>query len=293
MYKIINVRLDLLQEVCITWSVLETIKTQWSAKVALVIFIFFTTWWIVLQFMNLPHESDYNQFWGGVYGLVALWGGIWGIIIARKWGGFHSVMGKSILFFALGLLSQEVGQVAYTYYISFLHQPIPYPSVGDYFFWATVPLYIMAVIFLAQAAGVHISLRSVKGKLQAVLIPAIILLLCYAIFLQGYKFDWSIPQKILIDLGVPIGEGIYISLALLTYTLTRGVLGGVMKSKVLFILFALLAEFIADWVFLYQASRETWYTGGINDYMYFVAYFLMAIGLIQFDLIHKKLKTEK
>ena len=271
---------------------LETIKKQWSAKTAVVFFILLTAWWIILQFMNLPHESEYNQLWAAVYGLVALWGGIWGVIISQKWGGLQSVMGKSILFFALGLLSQEIGQVLYSYYIYFLHQPIPYPSVGDYFFWATVPLYIIAVIYLARASGVHISLRSVTGKLQAVLIPAGILLLCYAIFLQGYEFDWADPIKILIDLGVPIGEAVYISIALLTYMLTRGLLGGIMKNKVLFILIALLGEFIADWVFLYQASREIWYAGGINDYMYFVAYSLMVLGLLQLNAVLAKIRNK-
>lgn len=258
----------------------ETIKNELSAKIAVVFFILLTIWWIVLQFMHLPKESNYNQLWAAVYGLVALWGGIWGVLISRRWGGLHSVMGKGIFFLALGLLSQEVGQIAYSYYIYFLNQPLPYPSVGDYFFWATVPLYIIAVIFLAKASSVHISLRSVTSKVQAVFIPIGMLLLSYFLFLQGYQFDWSIPQKILIDFGAPFGEAIYISIALLTYTLTRGMLGGIMKSKVLLILSALLAEFIADWTFLYQASRETWYAGGINDYMYLCAYFLMTLALI-------------
>lgn len=260
-------------------------RSSTLSLIAVTLFIFFTAWWIVLQFMHLPQGSDYYQLWGGTYGLVALLGGIWGVITARKWGGFHSVMGKSIFFFSLGLLSQEVGQIAYTYYISFLHQPLPYPSVGDFFFYTTVPLYIMAVIFLAQPS-VDISLRSIKGKLQTVIIPTGVLLLCYIVFLNGYKFVWSNPVKILIDLGVPVGEGIYISIALLTYVLARGVLGGIMKSKVLFILIALLAEFIADWVFLYQASRGTWYTGCINDYMYLVAYFIMTLALLSLRSLH-------
>lgn len=271
----------------------ETIKKQWTAKVAVFIFVFFTSWWVIDQFMNLPHDSNINQWFGGTYGVVALWGGVCGIFISRKWGGFQSIMGKSILFFALGLLDQEIGQIAYTYYISFLHQPIPYPSIGDFFFWSTLVFYALGVIYLSKASGVHISLRSGRGKIQAVVIPTIILLLCYIVFLQGYKFVWSDPVKIAIDLGVPIGEAIYISLAIITYTLTRGVLGGVMKSKVLFILIALLGEYAADWVFLYQASRNTWYTGGINDYMYFFAYFLMAFGILQFDTVLRKIRSKE
>lgn len=272
---------------------MDSIKKKWPARIAVVIFIIFTTWWIILQFMQLPHESGYNQLWGGLYGIVALWGGIWGVIISQKWGGFRSIIGNSIFFFALGLLFQEVGQIAYTYYISFLNQPIPYPSIGDLFFYSTIILYIIAVIYMAKVTGVHISWHSFHSKLQAVLIPAVILLLSYFFFLKGYEFDWSKPLVVFLDFVVPIGQAIYISLAILIYTLTRNVLGGVLKSSVLLIIIALVVQYIADWTFLYQASQEIWYTGGINDYMYFFAYFLMTIALLQFDSALQKMRGKK
>lgn len=267
----------------------ETIKKDQRAKLAVIFFVVYTLWFIYFHLPLVPAGSQYDWF-TVTYGIVAAWGGFWGLCMARKWGGFQSVIGKSINFFAIGLLFQEIGQLAYSYYIYYLHIELPYPSLGDYFFWGTIPFYIIAVIFLAQASGVHITLKSIAGKLQAVVIPAVILIICYGVFLQGYEFDWSDPVKILIDLGVPVGESVYISLAILTYTLTRGTLGGIMRSKVLFILIALLAEFIADWTFLYQASRGTWSVSGINDYMYFCAYFLMAIGLIQFGSVLKHLE---
>lgn len=269
---------------------IETIRKEWQAKVLVILFLFFSLWWITLQFPQLKTDLS-NALFGALYGIVALWGAIWSFNVAKKWGGMKSLLGKAIFMFALGLLAQEIGQIAYAYYIFILHQPLPYPSVGDYFFYSAIPIYIIAVINLAKASGIHISLRSFKSKVQALLIPAGILLLSYLFFLQKYEFDWSQPLKIFLDLGVPIGQAIYISLAILAFTLTRGVLGGLMKNKVLFILFALLTQYIADWTFLYQASLGTWYAGGINDYMYLCAYFLMAIGLIQFDSIYKKLNT--
>lgn len=268
---------------------IEAIRKDFRIQIAVVFFILYTLWFMFFQLPGVEDEFHYDWF-TVTYGAVAAWGGIWGLFIAKKWGGFKSVIGKSIIFFSLGLLFQEIGQLLYTYYIYFLNIELPFPSIGDYFFWGTIPLYIAGIIYLSQVAGVHISLRSLAGKLQAVLIPAIILLICYGVFLQEYVFDWSNPVKIAIDLLVPIGEGVYISLAILTYTLTRGVLGGMMKGTVLFILIALFAEFMADWVFLYQASRGTWSVSGINDYMYFVAYFLMAVGLLRFDQIFKILR---
>ncbi|OGG15735.1 hypothetical protein A3D77_01780 [Candidatus Gottesmanbacteria bacterium RIFCSPHIGHO2_02_FULL_39_11] len=270
---------------------LETIRKEWQTKTAVVFFLFFSLWWITLQFPQTKSDLS-NHLWGGLYGIVALWGGIWGIIIAQKWGGMKSLTGKTIFMFALGLFAQEIGQVSYNYYIFVLKQSVPYPSIGDFFFYITIPFYIAAIIYLAKASGVHVSLRSVRNKFQAVLIPLGMLLLSYFIFLQGYKFDWSNPIKVFIDFGAPFGQAIYISLAILTFTLTKGVLGGMMKSKVLFILFALLAQYVADWVFLYQASRETWVAGGINDYMYLTAYFIMALALLQLKTVYTKLQNK-
>lgn len=272
---------------------IETIKKEFGAKVLVVCMIGLTLWWLTLRFMNLPDDSEYNQIFAAVYGLIALWGGVWGFFVARKWGGFHSVIGKSILFFAIGLLSQEIGQIIYSSYIYFLQIAVPYPSIGDLFFYSTIPLYVIAIIYLARASGVRISLKSFSSKLQAIFIPLFILTLSYFVFLQAYEFDLANPLKVFLDFAVPLGQAIYISLAILNFTLTKSVLGGLMKSKVLFILIALLMQYIADWTFLFQASRGTWYAGGINDYMYLCAYFLMSISLLQLKTVYTKLSEEK
>jgi hypothetical protein len=270
----------------------ETVKKEVSAKVVVVFFAILAIWWVILRFSNLPNDSNQNQLWAAVYGLIGLWGGIWGVLISRRWGGVKSVMGRSILFFAIGLLFQEVGQLSYSFYIYYLDIEVPYPSVGDFFFYGTIPLYIIATIYLAKASGVKISLKSFINKLQAVIIPLAMLALSYFVFLQEYEFDWSEPVKTFLDFAVPFGQAIYISLAILTYTLTRGILGGLMKSKVLLILFALSVQYLADWTFLYQASVETWYAGGINDFMYMCAYFLMTLGLLQLKTVSSNLSAD-
>jgi hypothetical protein len=263
-----------------------------STKIVIGVYVIFSIWWVVLRFMNLPNDSDKNQLFAAVYGFIALFGGIIGINISRKWGGIHSFMGKSIMLFSLGLLFQEVGQLLYSYYIYFLHSPVPYPSIGDFFFYSTIPLYILGTLYLARTSGAHVSLRFLRSKLQVIVIPAIILLLSYVIFLNGYIFDWSKPIKVILDFMVPFGQAIYISLAILTYTLSKNVLGGLMKKRVLFILLGLVVQYIADWTFLYQASLNTWYAGGINDFMYLTAYFIMTFALLQMQTAYYKLNIK-
>jgi hypothetical protein len=113
----------------------------------------------------------------------------------------------------------------------------------------------------------------------------------YSLFLVQYEFDWSNPLKILLDFGYPLGQAIYISIGLLSYLLTRGVLGGVMKGKVLFILFALCIQFLADYTFLFQTIHNNWYVGGINDYIYFIAYFVMTLALLRLNTVLMKLRN--
>lgn len=268
----------------------ETIKSELSAKVAVGFFLVLTLWFIYFHLPGVDPGSHYDWF-TVTYGLIAAWGAILGFLAAKRWGWTKSVMGRSLLFFSVGLALQEFGQLAYTYYIYYLGVEVPYPSIGDIGFYGSIPCYILAVWLMAKASGIHISLKSFKNKIQAIAIPAAMLVMSYVFFLQGYEFDWSHPLTVILDIGVPFGQAIYISFAILAYTLTKGILGGIMKSKVLFILFALLVQYVSDWTFLYQASRGTWSVSGINDYMYFASYFLMAFGLIQFDTVYKKLKS--
>lgn len=269
---------------------IEVIQKGWQAKIAVLIFVVLTIWWVIG--MQSQDEPRYFGDFPSIYALMALWGGVWGIIIAKKWGGFGSVMGKALLMFSLGLFAQVFGQLAYAYLAFYQGIQVPYPSIGDIGYFGSVPLYIFGVIYLAKASGVRMGLASTSKKLQAIIIPIIMLAVGYYLFLQGYEFDWSDPIRVFLDFGYPLGQAIYVSLAILTYLLSKGVLGGLMKPKILFVLFALVVQFLCDYTFLYQSSKGTWQAGEINDYMYLVAYFLMTFALIQFELVYKKLGQE-
>lgn len=270
-------------------GMLETIKQSWQAKVAVALFLFFFFWWVSFQ---LPaYRNDFSiQIFGSTYAVMAAWGAIWGILIAKPWGFFKSIMGRALLMFALGLLAQVFGQIAYSYYIYVLGVEIPYPSWGDLGYFGSIPFYIYGVVLLAHASGVKVSLQSLVSKVQALLIPAAMLGFSYYVFLQGYEFDWQQPLTIFLDFGYPLGQAVYISFGILTYLLTRGILGGIMKPRILFLLFALLLQYLADWTFLYQVSNGIWQLGGSNELMYLTAYFVMTIALLQLQTVYRKMQ---
>lgn len=269
----------------------QIFKKEVFARIATVIFVIFTIWWIferVWAFQDPGFESNFAH----VYGFISIFGGIWGLSIAKKWGGFESAMGKALSFLSIGLLFQFFGQFAYSAYFFILHLEVPYPSIGDIGFFGSIAFYVLGVWNLATVSGVKIGVKSFINKLQAVFIPLILLLAAYFYFLQGYEFDFTQPVTVFLDFGYPLGQTFYISLAILTYLLSKNVLGGIMKSKILLILFALFLQFLADYTFLFQAYQETWHPGGINDYLYLLAYFVMTISLIQLKTVHDDLLTK-
>lgn len=268
---------------------LDTIRKEWQAQILILLFVIWTFFWLYLQFLD--KQSQYYQLFSDTYGFIALFGGACGIGVSLKWGGVKSVMGKAILFFSLGLLAQEFGQIAYTFYFHVLHVNIPYPSIGDLGYFGSIPLYILGAWYIAKASGAKIGFQSFFNKIQVVIIPVVMLSLSYWFFLKNYNFSGQSALVVFLDFGYPFGQAIYISVGMLAYLLSRKLLGGMMRSRVLFLLFALFLQYVADYMFLYQHNQETWSSGGINDYIYLLAYFVMSLSLIEFLGAFKRLKS--
>jgi hypothetical protein len=258
------------------------VKRDRVAHTIVFLFIGLALWWLFLQWLGLDSPSGYRDLvWGACYQLVALFGGLAGVIICRSWGSFKSVLGRAMLSFSLGLLLQSFGQSAFSFYNLVLEIDVPYPSVADIGFFGSIPFYIYGILLLAKLSGVRVSLRSYLHQMQAIFIPIAMLVFSYLFFLRGYEFDWSEPLKILLDFGYPLGQVVYVSIAILTYVLSKKVLGGIMRPRVLFLLLALVIQYIADYNFLFQALNGTWQNGGYGDFIYLLAYLFMALGLLQ------------
>lgn len=270
----------------------KTLLREWQAKVAAILFFAYSLWWIYLQLYKQSGDIAFDYF-ASTYCLMALWGGFWGLRTAHRWGGWKSLMGRAIYFFSFGLFAQAFGQLAYSYYVMVVGVEVPYPSIGDVGYFGSIPLYLVAIIHLAHASGVHLTLRSYESKLWAVAVPSALLIGTYALFLTEYAFDFSAPLTIFLDFGYPLGQSIYVAVALLTYVLSRTLLGGRMKKRVIFILLALFLQYVADFVFLYQAHTDQWLAAGINDFLYFAGYYIMTLSLLQLDTVWLELRTKQ
>lgn len=254
-------------------------------------FLGYVGWWISFQSIVEQQGLSVQRF-GATYGIVALIGAIAGFVASHKWGGYKTVMGRALLFYALGLLAQEAGQIIYTYYIYGAKIQIPYPSWGDAGFFGGVLFNICATIFLAKAVGVHFSLKRKLYKVVALVVFASIITTSYFVFVHHQQYDWSHPLTAFLDLGYPIGEALYISLAVTAFLLSRRMLGGIMRAGILVIILALIIQYLSDFTFLYQSNRGTWISGRWDDLAYLTAYFVMSTAMVKFLETYKSLRVK-
>lgn len=253
--------------------------TYWILFLYLVVVI----WWIYIQKNGLTNSQTAYLF-NWFYGLIAFNGGFYSIYVSvKKWGGWSSVLGRGLIFLPLGLISQAFGLQVWTYYNVIAHVEVPYPSLADIGYFALIPAYTLGALMFAQASGGKFSLRSFKGKLFAFIIPALGLFLAYALFVKDIGFDPSNLLKTFLDFGYPLGEILPVSIALFTLTLSRNLLGGTMKSRVLYLVAAFVFQFLTEYAFLYTAGKQTYVNGGWNDIMYATSYMIMSLGLISFS----------
>lgn len=272
----------------VTPSVGDTIEKNFDARVLTIVYIFFSLWWLWLQVTG--NRGDTPSLFPNIYAVVSFIAGLQGFRVMKYWGGVKSIMGKAIVCFTLGLLFQFFGQIAYSYYHYVLHVEIPYPSLGDIGYFGSIPWYILGVYFLARVSGVTIKPSLFFQKPLAIIVPAVMVLIGYSLFLHGKAVEHQAFLVTFLDFGYPLLQSIYISFALVTYLLTRSVLGGIMRPVLLFLFMALCFQFISDYTFLYQVKIETWYPGGINDFLYLTSYYLMGIGLLRLKTVHDYLQ---
>ncbi len=264
---------------------LQTISKSKLFYLLLIYYFVLVWWWIHIYFSGIK-DAPQNYYYGFFYAFIALAGGLNGLFVSRTWGGFKSLMGKAVIFMSIGLLLECFGQFLWSYYNIVAKVEMPFPSMADIGYFLMIPSYTLGALFFAKAAGAKYAFKELRANILTIIgIPAIMLIAVYFLLLQSNTINLSSAIETIrtfLNYYSPIGEGITISIAILSYILFRKYLGGSMKSRILFILFALVIDFLAGMTFLYQAATGTYYNGGINDLMFTTSFAIMAIGLLTF-----------
>lgn len=253
-------------------------------------FLLYVLFWILLNYTQLLPESAHDYYTDS-YGLSALLGSLIGFTVSKQWGGYKSYFGLAVLMLSLGLCMQFLGQASYAIYHYVFHVENPYPSFGEIFYFGSIPVYIFGILKLARAVGASRGLTSWANKLALLLIPLGLFGFVYVTFLKGYEiYD---PSKIVIflDFGYPIGQSIYVAVAVLTLLFARLNLGGKLRTPVLVLLGAFVVQYFADLVYSIRTVNETWTPAGISDLFYLISYFFMGVALYLIGVATNKLNN--
>jgi hypothetical protein len=253
-------------------------------------FLVLSFWWVFI-YSNNYIDTLHNNLYTVIYPLLSLFGGIIGLISAVKWGGYKSYIGKSIIFLSLGLFAQFFGQASYAYYIYILDLE-PFPSIGDLGYFGSIIFYFFGALYLGVAMRTGKQLKEIKNIFLMFLVGLISFFVVYGFFLRHYSFDASDLLVSILNYAYPIGQSIYLAITVGIFLLSYNYAKGLMRVPVLLLLAALVTQFFADFMFLFQTNNESWYVGGINDFIYSIAYFLMGVGLLYIERALGNLRSE-
>jgi hypothetical protein len=261
------------------------LSRAWQTYLTIAVYELVLAWWIAMRYLYTP-SSTQTYYFNFVYGLLALIGVAASVMIAFKvWGGWKSMMGRMLIFIGVGLFMEWLGICVWLYY-NLRGIAAPYPSVADVGYFGLVPMYVMASVLLARATGVRFGLKGIQAKLLSAALPLVALTLAFALFIRKIGFSEENPLKLFFDLAYPIGEIIPVTVAVLVLVLaTRMLRGGVMRGRVVFLVAAFFAQFVAEYVFLYQAGAGTYVNAGTADLLYATSYLTMCISIFSYSRI--------
>lgn len=250
--------------------------------------------WFAALYVTQTYEGIGNLY-TNTYGVIALIGGIYGLFLSHSWGGFKSAIGKAIFFLSSGLITYSAGLVIWLYYNLVLGVSVPYPSIADFVFIISWPLWTTGAIFLSFATGANLGLKNLHGKVFLFIIPAVVAAFSYYVLVvvarQGFVSAYDDLFKTFFDLAYPGGDILILTIVALVFGLSYKYLGGRYKTAIYVILGAFVVNYIADFMFTYTTTLETYYNGSLSDALYVTALTLLSIGIASFTLPDYKNKS--
>ncbi len=187
--------------------------------------------------------------------------------------GLKSAFGKSIALIALGLVSWGIGNTIWLYYNVVAGMELPYPSLADIGFVGMIPLAAIGMLLLLKNIRMKLDTRTL---LTAMIFPIAILIPTYILFIDS-KLAEEVPMIIkILNVIYPLGDAIILSFAVIVLFMVRG---SRIFKPVGIICFGFIVEALADFSFSWATTAGTFYVGGLTDFLFTSAFFVIAVGL--------------
>jgi hypothetical protein len=251
--------------------------------------ILLVVFWFVL-FVTHTDEGFFNYLYSFLFGLIPLLAGIFAIFRAHVWGGFKSSVGRAVLFIGIGIFLWGYGETIWSYYNFFLNVAAPYPSWADLGFAPSIFFYGLGISFLSSATGAKFALRNSTARHFAILAPIFIMVLSYYVLVVVARGNIVVPPgetplKTVLDIAYPLGDFVGLTLAVVLSSLSFKYLGGKYKTDIFALLLGLAVMYIADSVFSYTTTVNTYYNADFGDLLLTFGVFLLSFGVLGFTKV--------
>ncbi len=262
-------------------------KISKASKIILFYYIFLFAWWLFFFVTGRAHHGDISlgeALYQFALGLIPLVGGIAGFLKSKKWGGLKSHVGRALFFISLGGVCWGIGQMFWSlYYNIFTKVEIPYPSLADVGYSLSFPFLAIGLVNLSKATGAKFSLKHPMGKLLALFIIIIGVIIAYYLLIVVARSGVISPNtdflKVFFDFAYPLGDLTILLSALLVYGLSFKYFGGRYKLPIISILLGLLVLFFGDFSFSYTTTIGTYFNGHWVDLVLPTAWMLIVFGV--------------
>ncbi len=266
-------------------------KINFYQKACLLFLIFLFIFWLLLLSTGTK-TGIYNYLYSFLFGLIPLIGGFVAMLKSETWGRFRSAVGKAVFFLGFGLFLWGTGETIWSYYNFFLNQPAPYPSLADLGFAPSIFFYGLGAIYLSKATGAKFGWRSKKAKMLTALAVLLVIIISYYVLIQVARggvivSDNETPLKLFFDIAYPLGDFLALIISVVVSGLSFKYLGGSYKIDIYSILLGLGIMFIADSIFSYTTTVNTYYNGNFGDLILTLGLFFITIGVLGFASITK------
>jgi hypothetical protein len=260
-------------------------KSQASTKIIIVLYAIIVLFWIVLEIItkyslvNSDTLLNLQHFTQIPLAVLPLIGGVIGLRNGIKWGGWKSVMGRSTLTIALGLIAWSGGMIIWNYYLFFTTVSVPYPSTADAIFVLSWPLWTYGILQLSKAIGIKFAFRKMGKSFFVIPLVLILISIYLLVYVARGGITYDDPTKLFFDLFYPLGDIVILSVTASIYLLLRKFLGGIYKVPTLMLIAGFILNYFSDFMFSYTTTKGTYFNGHFVDFMFTATMFLLSIGL--------------
>ena len=250
--------------------------------------------WLWLYFTH-TQSGFYNYLYSFLFGLIPLFGGALAMLRSRLWGGLKSSVGRGVFFIGLGIFLWGAGESVWSYYNFFLNISAPYPSLADFGFAPSIFFYGLGITFLTAVTGAKFVLRHPSAKAFAVLATVAIAALSYYVLVDVARGGVVVPSgetllKAILDIAYPLGDFLGLTLGVVISGLSFRYLGGKYKTDIFALLLGLAVMFVADSIFSYTTTLNTYYNADFGDLVLTLGMFLLTYGVLGFAKV-KTMRT--